>query len=123
MAPNVTARSVMSRSADGQTIEALLPPSSRIARTEIERAAIWHAIQTANDATMRYVVREVGWTRSGKGGTGVDFFMPMQGSSASQGNGGPLSSCLVRVDAEADRTIVRLAADTTRLFALPIYVC
>src|SRR3978361_2052548 len=31
---------------------------------------IWHAIDRANDATMRYVAREVGWAR--KGGAGED---------------------------------------------------
>jgi hypothetical protein len=33
-----------------------------------EAAAIWHAIDRANDATMRYVARELGWARKGKGG-------------------------------------------------------
>ena len=31
---------------------------------------IWHAIDRANDATMRYVAREFGWARKGKAGRG-----------------------------------------------------
>ncbi len=38
------------------------------AATPAESAMIWHAIDRANDATMRYVAREVGWARKGKGG-------------------------------------------------------
>lgn len=42
--------------------------AAEFAATEAERAMIWHAIDRANDATMRYVAREVGWARKGKGG-------------------------------------------------------
>ncbi|MBO1360326.1 relaxase domain-containing protein [Acetobacter sacchari] len=42
--------------------------AAEFATTEAERAAIWHAIDTANDATMRYVARELGQARRGRGG-------------------------------------------------------
>ena len=29
---------------------------------------LWHAIDRANDQTMRYVARELGWARKGDGG-------------------------------------------------------
>ncbi|WP_424140223.1 MobF family relaxase [Roseomonas chloroacetimidivorans] len=42
--------------------------AAEFAGTPAESAAIWHAIDKANDATMRYVARELGWARKGKGG-------------------------------------------------------
>jgi hypothetical protein len=42
--------------------------AAEFAATPAETAMIWHAIDRANDATMRYVAREVGWARKGKGG-------------------------------------------------------
>jgi TrwC relaxase len=42
--------------------------AAEFAATAAESAMIWHAIDRANDATMRYVEREVGWARKGKGG-------------------------------------------------------
>lgn len=42
--------------------------AAEFAPTEAERAAIWHAINQANDATMRYVAREIGFARRGHGG-------------------------------------------------------
>ncbi len=42
--------------------------AAEFASTAAERAAFWHAIQCANDDTMRYVARELGWARKGKGG-------------------------------------------------------
>lgn len=42
--------------------------AAEFAATPAESAAIWHAIDKANDATMRYVAREIGWARKGKGG-------------------------------------------------------
>ena len=42
--------------------------AAEFAATATEAAAIWHAIDRANDATMRYVARELGWARKGKGG-------------------------------------------------------
>ncbi|MHB0671724.1 MobF family relaxase [Roseomonas mucosa] len=42
--------------------------AAEFAATPAESAAIWHAIDKANDATMRYVARELGWARKGKGG-------------------------------------------------------
>jgi hypothetical protein len=42
--------------------------AAEFAATPAESAMIWHAIDRANDATMRYVAREVGWARKGKGG-------------------------------------------------------
>ena len=42
--------------------------AAEFAATAAESAMIWHAIDRANDATMRYVAREVGWARKGKGG-------------------------------------------------------
>ncbi|WP_308721276.1 MobF family relaxase [Komagataeibacter xylinus] len=42
--------------------------AAEFAPTEAERAAIWHAIDRANDATMLYVAREIGFARRGHGG-------------------------------------------------------
>ncbi len=42
--------------------------AAEFAATPAETAMIWHAIDRANDATMRYVAREVGWARKGQGG-------------------------------------------------------
>ena len=42
--------------------------AAEFAATSAESAAIWHAIDKANDATMCYVARELGWARKGKGG-------------------------------------------------------
>jgi hypothetical protein len=37
--------------------------AAEFAATAAESAMIWHAIDRANDATMRFVAREVGWAR------------------------------------------------------------
>ena len=42
--------------------------AAEFAGTAAESAMIWHAIDRANDRTMRYVAREIGWARKGKGG-------------------------------------------------------
>ena len=42
--------------------------AAEFAATPAETAMIWHAIDRANDATMRYVAREIGWARKGKAG-------------------------------------------------------
>jgi hypothetical protein len=42
--------------------------AAEFATTPAESAAIWHAIDRANDATMRFVARELGWARKGAGG-------------------------------------------------------
>ena len=42
--------------------------AAEFAATAAESAAIWNAIDRANDETMRYVARELGWARKGKGG-------------------------------------------------------
>jgi hypothetical protein len=42
--------------------------AAEFAQTPAEAAAIWHAIDRAGDATMRYVARELGWARKGRGG-------------------------------------------------------
>jgi hypothetical protein len=42
--------------------------AAEFAATAAESAMIWHAIDRANDATMRFVAREVGWARKGKAG-------------------------------------------------------
>lgn len=42
--------------------------AAEFAPTEVERAAIWHAVDTVNDATMRYFARELGQARRGRGG-------------------------------------------------------
>lgn len=42
--------------------------AAEFAATPAESAAIWHAIDQANDETMRYVARELGWARKGAGG-------------------------------------------------------
>lgn len=42
--------------------------AAEFAETDAERAAIWHAMQVANDETMRYVARELGLARRGRGG-------------------------------------------------------
>jgi energy-coupling factor transporter ATP-binding protein EcfA2 len=42
--------------------------AAEFAETPAEAAAIWHAIDRAGDATMRYVARELGWARKGSGG-------------------------------------------------------
>ena len=42
--------------------------AAEFAPTAAEQAAIWHAIDRANDATMRYIAREIGWARKGPGG-------------------------------------------------------
>jgi hypothetical protein len=42
--------------------------AAEFAATPAEGAAIWHAIDQANDDTMRYVARELGWARKGAGG-------------------------------------------------------
>ncbi|WP_338929236.1 MobF family relaxase (plasmid) [Roseomonas mucosa] len=42
--------------------------AAEFAASPAEGAAIWHAIDRANDATMRYVARELGWARRGAGG-------------------------------------------------------
>ena len=42
--------------------------AAEFAPTAAEGAMIWHAIDRANDRTMRYVARELGWARKGKGG-------------------------------------------------------
>jgi len=48
--------------------------AAEFAPTEAESAAIWHAIDRANDATMRYVAHEIGLARRGHGGEdGAEF--------------------------------------------------
>ncbi len=42
--------------------------AAEFAPTAAEGAAIWNAIDRANDATMRYVGQELGWARRGEGG-------------------------------------------------------
>ena len=42
--------------------------AAEFAPTATEQSAIWHAIDRANDATMRYIAREIGWARKGAGG-------------------------------------------------------
>ena len=42
--------------------------AAEFAETPAEAALIWNAIDRANDATMRYVAREIGWARKGAGG-------------------------------------------------------
>jgi hypothetical protein len=42
--------------------------AAEFAATPAESAAIWNAIDRANDATLRYIVREIGWARKGAGG-------------------------------------------------------
>jgi hypothetical protein len=42
--------------------------AAEFAATPAESASIWHAIDRANDATMRYIAREIGWARKGAGG-------------------------------------------------------
>ena len=42
--------------------------AAEFAATSAEAALIWNAIDRANDATMRYVAREIGWARKGAGG-------------------------------------------------------
>lgn len=42
--------------------------AAEFAPTPAESAAIWHAIDRANDATMHFVAQELGWARKGKGG-------------------------------------------------------
>jgi len=42
--------------------------AAEFAATPTEAALIWNAIDRANDATMRYVAREIGWARKGHGG-------------------------------------------------------
>ncbi len=42
--------------------------AAEFAPTAAEGGMIWHAIDRANDRTMRYVARELGWARKGKGG-------------------------------------------------------
>jgi len=42
--------------------------AAEFARTPAESAAIWNAIDRANDAAMRYIARELGWARKGHGG-------------------------------------------------------
>ena len=42
--------------------------AAEFASSPAEGALIWNAIDRANDATMRYVAREIGWARKGAGG-------------------------------------------------------
>ena len=42
--------------------------AAEFAATAAESAAIWNAIDRANDAAMRLVARDLGWARKGKGG-------------------------------------------------------
>ncbi len=42
--------------------------AAEFADTPAESAAIWNAIDRANDKAMRYIARELGWARKGKGG-------------------------------------------------------
>ena len=42
--------------------------AAEFAASPAEAAAIWQAIDRANDNTMRYVAREIGWARRGKDG-------------------------------------------------------
>ena len=42
--------------------------AAEFAATPAESAAIWNAIDRANDAAMRYIAREIGWARKGAGG-------------------------------------------------------
>ena len=42
--------------------------AAEFASSEAEGAMIRHALDRANDATMRYVAREIGWARKGHGG-------------------------------------------------------
>ena len=42
--------------------------AAEFAQSPAEAAAIWHAIDRAGDATMRYTARELGWARKGRGG-------------------------------------------------------
>ena len=42
--------------------------AAEFAATPAESAALWNAIDRANDSALRYVARELGWARKGKGG-------------------------------------------------------
>jgi len=42
--------------------------AAEFAATPAESAAIWNAIDRANDQAMRYIARKLGWARKGKGG-------------------------------------------------------
>ena len=42
--------------------------AAEFAEAPAEAAAIWHAMDRANDATMRLIARDLGWARRGKGG-------------------------------------------------------
>jgi len=42
--------------------------AAEFAATPSESAAIWHAVDRANDRTMRYVAQVLGWARKGAGG-------------------------------------------------------
>ncbi len=42
--------------------------AAEFAPTAAEGAAIWHSIDKAHDAAMRYIARELGWARKGAGG-------------------------------------------------------
>jgi len=42
--------------------------AAEFAASPAEAAAIWEAVNRANDDTMRYVAREIGWARRGKNG-------------------------------------------------------
>ena len=44
--------------------------AAEFAQTPAEAAAIRNAVYRANDAAMRYIARELGWARKGKGGEG-----------------------------------------------------
>ena len=63
---SISARSVPSTSTLSPHKSVTL--AAEFAATPAESAMIWHAIDRANDATMRYVARELGWARKGAGG-------------------------------------------------------
>src|SRR5205823_90608 len=42
--------------------------AAEFAEAPAEAAALWHAMDRANDATMRLIARDLGWARRGKGG-------------------------------------------------------
>ncbi|WP_264784664.1 relaxase domain-containing protein, partial [Gluconobacter cerinus] len=80
--------------------------AAEFAPTQAEGAAIWNAVQRANDATMQYVARELGFARRGHGGEDGEEAGEVAWTSYRHRTSRPT---LTLHDAETDTTYLREA--------------
>ncbi|MBS1023200.1 relaxase domain-containing protein [Gluconobacter cerinus] len=80
--------------------------AAELAPTQAEGAAIWNAVQRANDATMQYVARELGFARRGHGGEDGEEAGEVAWTSYRHRTSRPT---LTLHDAETDTTYLREA--------------